>query len=233
MTLGIVAAMPVEMRTITRQRVSVGSVVPHTDNVLLALSGIGPQRAHAAGKLLLNHGVTALLSWGTAAALDSRLASGSLILPNTIIAANGAIFSVNPEWHERLRQQLSTRFEIYTGAIVESPTVLSNSNDKRSLLEHSGGIAADMESAALAAVAQAADIPFLVIRTIVDSAAMSIPQRLMRAIDSTGRINNIRPLAGLIVHPEEWLAVARLARGFHRARATLENVVKYTNGSLQ
>lgn len=233
MTLGIVAALHDEMRTITRQRLSVGTVAQHSNNTLLALSGIGPERAAVAGSLLIDHGATALLSWGTAAALDGRLAPGSLILPTAIIAADGTVLPVNPEWHERLNQRLSANFKIYPGALIESPAVLSNSNDKRALFERSGGIAADMESAALASVAHEANLPFLAIRAIVDGVAMTVPACLMRAIDNTGRINNVRPLIELIVHPGEWPAVARLAWGLHRAQATLTNVVKCTGGSLQ
>jgi nucleoside phosphorylase len=232
MTLGIVAAMSAEMRTITRQRVSMGIVARHSSKVLLALSGIGPERARTAGKLLLAHGATALLSWGTAAALDSNLAPGSLILPKTMIAADETVFPVCPEWHDRLRKQLSGSFKIYTGTMVESPAVLFNSNDKHALFERSGGIAVDMESAAIAAVAYEAGIPLMIVRCIADSADMAVPQRLVYIMEDAGGLRQLRLLVSVTMHPREWSTIARLATGFYAARKTLARIVSHTDSSF-
>lgn len=228
MTLGIVAAMHAEMRTITRQSLSIGTVAHHSDTILLALSGIGPQRARAAGELLLKQGATALLSWGTAAALDSRLTPGSLVLPKTVMAADGMVFTVTPEWHECLHRQLSGSFEIYSGTLVERPTVLSSANVKRALFEHSSGIATDMESAALAAVAREAGALFLIIRVIADSADMAVPQHLITIMQNARPQRQLRLLAAVILHPREWLAIVRLAWGFRAARKTLMRIMKLT-----
>ncbi|MEO5573260.1 MAG: hypothetical protein ABIR48_02085 [Gammaproteobacteria bacterium] len=231
MMLGIAAAMGAEMRIITGRRVNIGSVARYS-NQLLALSGIGPQRARAAAKLLLDQGATALLSWGTAAALDSRLEPGSLILPKTIIAADGTLLSVCPEWHERLYRQLSPGFQIYTGTMLESPAVLCNANEKRALFERSGAIAVDMESAALAAVAHAARVPFMIIRAVADTADMSVPQRLVHIIQVNGTLRALHLFAAVALHPPQWLAIARLAIGFRAAQKKLAAVVKYTGGTF-
>ncbi len=226
MTLGIVAAMHAEMRTITHQRLNIGSVTQHSDTILLALSGIGPECAHAAGRLLLKQGATALLSWGTAAALDSRLVPGSLVLPKTVMAADGTVFTVTPEWHECLYRQLSGSFEIHSGTLVESPRVLSVTNDKRALFDHSSAIATDMESAALAAVAHEAGAPFMVIRAIADSADMAVPQRLITIMQDTRPRRQLRLLTAVILHPREWPAIVRLAWSFQAARKTLVKIMK-------
>ena len=98
--LGIVVSLSRELRSLTRQRIAVGAWKAIADNTLVALSGIGAERAYTAGALLVSKGATALLSWGCAAALDDRLRPGCLILPERIIAANGEIHKVNTEWHQ-------------------------------------------------------------------------------------------------------------------------------------
>ena len=80
--LGIVVSLSRELKSLTRQTIPVGSCKAITDNTMVALSGIGADRAYMAGLVLVSQGATALLSWGYAAALDDRLNAGSLILPS-------------------------------------------------------------------------------------------------------------------------------------------------------
>ena len=89
--LGIVVSLPRELKSLTRQAIPVGAWRAITDNTLVALSGIGAERAYTAGAVLVSQGATALLSWGCAAALDDRVRPGCLILPERIIGANGEI----------------------------------------------------------------------------------------------------------------------------------------------
>ena len=94
--LGIVVSLSRELKSLTRQTIPVGTWRAISDDTLVALSGIGAERAHKAGSVLVSQGATALLSWGFAAALDDRLHAGCLILPERIIGANGEIHPVAP-----------------------------------------------------------------------------------------------------------------------------------------
>ena len=130
--LGIVVSLSRELKSLTRQTIPVGDWRAITDNTLVALSGIGAERAYAAGSLLVSQGATALLSWGCAAALDDRVSAGCLILPERIIGTNGEIHRVNTEWHRRIYQTLESKHPIRTDALVESDAIMKTSARKAS-----------------------------------------------------------------------------------------------------
>ena len=83
--LGIVVSLPWELKSLTRETIPIGAWKAISANILVALSGIGAERAYTAGSVLVSQGATALLSWGYAAALDDRLKAGCLLLPERII----------------------------------------------------------------------------------------------------------------------------------------------------
>ena len=131
--LGIVVSLPRELRSLTSQRIAVGAWRAIADNTLVALSGIGGERAYTAGALLVSKGATALLSWGCAAALDDRLRPGCLILPERIIAANGKIHKVHAEWHQRLYRALKSRQPVRTELWLKANAILETPAEKRAL----------------------------------------------------------------------------------------------------
>jgi adenosylhomocysteine nucleosidase len=61
------------------------------------------------------------------------------------------------------------------GSVVTVDKVVWRASEKRALGEVSGAVAVDMESAAIAKVASAAGLPFLVARTISDRAEEDLP----------------------------------------------------------
>lgn len=230
--LGIVAALPGEIEVFCQKPIAPGAVVSLSEHVLLVLSGIGAERASLGGRLLLDKGATALLSWGSAAALDYRLMSGSLILPRQVIAADLSVFQVDPHWHEHLYRRLSGKFATYVEPLIETQSVLASRAQKQTLHQRSGAIAVDMESAALGRLAHQAGVPFLAIRVIADTADMTIPRPVLGTIDPVGRIRLFRLLAELIFHPGEWQALWRLFKGFRAAQTTLAGVAKCAGNDL-
>lgn len=230
--LGIVAALPGEVEIFTKKPIAAGTVTRLSDRVLLILSGVGAKQASLGGRLLLDNGANALLSWGVAAALDYRLASGSLILPRQVIAADQTVFQVDPDWHEGLYHRLSSRFATYLEPLMESQTILASRVQKHVLFERTGAVAVDMESAALGRLAYQTEVPFLAIRAIADTADMTIPRSVSGAIDPAGRIRLFSLLAQLILHPGEWYALWRLFRSFRAAQTTLTEVARYAGNDL-
>lgn len=225
--LGIVAAFDREARILAkRERKGPDLRDPVSGEILIALSGIGAAGARAAGEQLLKKGATALLSWGVAAALDRELAAGSLLAPETIIDVDLHRYSADPHWHRNVCERLAIRFVVHTEPLAESLAVLSTPMQKRSVLLHTGAIAADMESAALARLAREAEIPFVAIRAVSDTAATRVPHWLGAAIDSAGRLSTLDVLTQIARRPAEWAAVSRLAAGFWAARATLKGVAR-------
>ncbi len=220
--LGIVVSLPWELKSLTRQTIAVGGWRAIPGNILVALSGIGAERAYRAGSLLVAQGATALLSWGCAAALDDRLKAGSLILPERIIGATGEIYLVNTEWHRRLYQTLSVKLPVHTSPLVESDAIVKTSAEKWALAEHTQAAATDMESAAQARVANEHRLPFMAIRAIVDTASTDIPENVLNALDQQGSISVWKLLTSAFLLPADWVKIVELGIQFNAAQKTLK-----------
>jgi adenosylhomocysteine nucleosidase len=222
--LGIVVSLSRELKSLTRQTIPVGDWRAITDNTLVTLSGIGAERAYAAGALLVSQGATALLSWGCAAALDDRVSPGCLILPERIIGANGEIHRVSTEWHRRLYQALESKHPVRTEALVESDVVVKTSAEKRALARRTQAAATDMESAAQARLAKDYGLPFIAIRAIIDTPSTDIPENVLEALDPEGNINLWKLLSSTV--PADWIKIVQLGIQFNAAQRTLKKTRK-------
>jgi adenosylhomocysteine nucleosidase len=221
--LGIVVSLPWELKSLTRQAIPAGTWKAITEDTLVALSGIGAERAYAAGSVLISQGATALLSWGYAAALNDRLKAGCLLLPERIVSANGAIHPVSAEWHRRLYQALKTKHLVRTDALAESDAIIKTPAEKRALAQRTQAAATDMESAAHARIAQQHRLPFLALRAIIDTAPTDIPVNVLKALDSEGRINLWKLFSSVSLTPADWIKIVLLGIKFYAAQRALRS----------
>ena len=224
--LGIVVSLPRELKGLTRQPIPVGTWRAITNNTLVALSGMGAERAYRAGAVLVSQGAKALLSWGCAAALDERISPGCLIIPERIIGASGEIHKVNTEWHQRLYQILERKYPVHTGALVESDAIMKTAAEKRALAKRTQAAATDMESAAQARLAQEHELPFVALRAIVDTVSTDIPENVLKALDPQGNISVWKLLASSYLAPADWMKIVQLGIQFSAARRTLKKTRK-------
>lgn len=230
--LGIVVAMTAEARTLVRKPIIAGELIYLPEGILVQLSGVGARRARGAAKNLLELGASALLSWGCAGGLVPALSPGSLVLPRVVIGNDQFSSSTDPTWHERLSNRLKGCLDFHQGPLAESAKVLRTSAEKRILSERTGAIAADMESGAVAGMAQEAHVPFMAIRAIADSLDAIIPGTSLAAVDEFGQLNPLKLLRGLIGHPLELFPMIRLGFNFRAAQATLAKIVRLAGHNL-
>lgn len=231
--LGIVVSLPRELKSLTRHTIPVGAWKAITDNTLVALSGIGAERAYTAGAVLVSQGAKALLSWGCAAALNDRVSTGCLILPERIIGTNGEIHRVDTEWHRRLYQTLESKHPVRTDTLVESDAIMKTSAQKRALAKRTQAAATDMESAAQARLAKEHGLPFMAIRAIVDTPSTDIPENVLKALDPEGNINLWKLLTSAYPVPADWIKIVRLGLQFNSAQRTLKKTRKLVLDSSQ
>jgi adenosylhomocysteine nucleosidase len=224
--------MTAEARSLTRKPTVTGELIHLPEGKVVQLSGVGPRRAGVAAKNLLEHGATALLSWGSAGALVPDLSPGSLVLPRLVIGANQSSYPTNPSWHECLFNRLKGHIDLFQGTLAESVTVLKSPTEKRLLFERTGAIAVDMESGAVAEVAHEAHVPFMAIRTIADSFNAAIPETSLAAVDEFGQLNLLKLLEGLVQRPLELVPMIRLGRNFRAAQVTLATVVRLAGNNF-
>ena len=224
--------MPVEARSLSKHSITNDHPVCLREGVTLAVSGVGPRRASLASRTLLEKGATALLSWGSAGGLSPKLSPGSLILPKTIIASNRSVYHAALSWHEDLCNRLKGRVDFHTGPLAESTIVVRTPAEKATLFQQTGAIGVDMESAAVAAVAQEALVPFVAVRAVADSTGITLPDSALNACDEFGRLNFLKLIRGIAARPTELFPVIRLARDYRAAQRTLALVARLIGSDL-
>ena len=80
----------------------------------------------------------------------------------------------------------------------------------------------DMESAAIAAIADRAGLRFIAVRAITDSLETAIPQCALASIDEFGRPHVLRLIMELARRPVEIARLVKLGTGHYAARRTLQ-----------
>lgn len=226
--LGIIAALPGEARALARLAPrGQARVAPH---IQLRLAGMGHQRARQAAQALAEQGATTLISWGTAAALAPGLNAGDLVMPATVLGHEGQQWLTAEDWRMSLQQQLQRYRPVHDQPLLEAVEVISQPAEKRQWHAHSSAVACDMESAAIAAVAQERGLAFLVMRAIIDDATMVLPSVAREAMDADGYLQPRAMLRAMAGRPStmrgQLRALKNVAVAFRAARTGLADAAR-------
>ena len=213
--VALVAALELEAR-IPRRTGTVAAPAVYT-------SGPGRDRAFAAAKNAIAAGAGALVSWGLAGALSPAAATGTVLLPATVVNGSGQ-WRTDDAWRARLSAQLSPSLPVSEGPLYTADHVITRPDAKAELARHSGAVAVDMESSGLARAAAEAALPFIVVRVVADGAADALPDDIESLVTDDGR-TRYRGLAGVFSSPGQIALLLRLARNSGRARAVLRQVI--------
>ncbi len=224
---GVVVALPGEFRALHRRLPLRGECVQASPRLWIMLSGIGPERARRAAHFLLTAGAEALVSWGSAAGLDPTLCSGTLLLAEAVEVPGQIRYRVDLRWREYVRTRLRGNFAFAEGAIASTTAVLDSPEQKAALFRFTHAMAADMESGAVAEVAQQKGKPFLIVRAVSDPAAMVMPKLVLRETDSWGRVRLMRLVTAVFRHPPDLIGLLQLGRGYFAALRTLTRAARH------
>jgi adenosylhomocysteine nucleosidase len=217
--VAVIAALALE-------RVALDATPRSASRIDVRQSGPGPERAKAAARAAIAAGANALVAWGLAGGLVAGIRPGDVVLPAVGLASGGAQWRAEPRWHAALERSLGTAFRVHTRTLLSVPEVLASPLAKRTAAESCGAGAVDMESAAIAAVAAGAGIPFVAVRVVADASTDSLPHDVGKWIDGSGR-RRLLPLLGTVVAPGEWPTLLRLASRQRAARRTLDAVAQH------
>ncbi len=232
--VGIVAALPGEARCLTSIRARAATPFAVGTDVLLCVSGIGPTAARAASEALVAAGAEALVSWGVAAGLSVTATPGTLVLADRVIDTP-PLEPNGPEstklWADRLAARIPATIRVLRGPIGATGRVLATREEKL-VAGSTGAIAADMETAAVAKVADHAGIPWIAVRAISDAADAGLPLSVARAIDPAGRVRLGRLAVGLFKQPADLVKLPALASGYNAALRTLRAVAAAVGPNL-
>lgn len=230
--IGLVAALPVELRCLTSLSIQRNIPLLCGKQLVCVVSGIGAGNSKRAVEKLVSLGFAphALISWGTAGAIQTGLQPGDLLIPDNVQTSDGTGLKTCTAARVLLRELLQgNAVTVHDGSLQEVKNVISTVTDKQALARNTDAVAVDMESAELGRIAETRGIPFLVIRTIVDDASQAIPEAVTRTIDECGNVRVLSLAKELFFKPALVMALFRLSRAMHLACKTLEIVATKTD----
>jgi nucleoside phosphorylase len=214
--IGFIAALDVEASSLRRAAAG--------DDWLVLQSGPGPARAAAAAAHALDTGARLLVSFGLAGALDAAVAPGTVLAPCRVVAEGGAPLAVSVPWHVRV-SALADEFRLASGDLLTVQAALESPAAKRAAARASGAVGVDMESAAIAAAAARAGVPFVALRVVVDALDDSLPRGAERWIDERGK-RRLLPVLRAVLSTSQWRPLITLARRYGIARRVLERLAR-------
>jgi adenosylhomocysteine nucleosidase len=220
---GVVAALAAEARALGPTQPKGEGLAVLADGNLVAVSGMGPKAARSAAERLIDAGATSLISWGLAGGLDPDLEAGAVCVPREVIAADGSRLCTTRSWQESLSSSVAAGRRVGSDALLTAEHALETPADKSAAHRATGACAVDMESSAVAQVAEAHGVPFIAVRVIVDTARDGIPQAVAGA-SRAGKLRMGRLVLGLIRSPLEIASLLRLARRYRAALRSLRAV---------
>lgn len=140
--------------------------------------GMGPVRAEFAAEAVLRHEpVTALLSFGCAGGLSPELRPGTLIVAKRVLDAvsGAATFPAETLRDGLVAAARAAELPVEQGSVVSTARPLLTQAEKEQAARSFSAVAVDMESAAIAAVAERHHIPFACVRAVLDPVEVALP----------------------------------------------------------
>jgi adenosylhomocysteine nucleosidase len=222
--IGILTALLPEAAALARKP-EVNTLITLSEQTTLFVCGVGAERARRGAERLLANGAQALIGMGMAGALAGHVRSGDVIIPDRILDAGGRHHETDAGWRATVISAISRRgFPVHGGSLLHSAHIVRRARDKHDLHRATGALAVDMESAAMLEVATGNNIPSLVLRVIIDTADMVIPDFIIAQSDDYGRPRSGGVILSLLKQPGQLPHLVRLARGYRVAAGRLRRL---------
>lgn len=194
---GIIGAMPEELEqllaslrnaeTLTRGPLTLHSGELAGQQVLIAQCGIGKVNAAALTQLMILEGITRIIFTGVAGALSPELKVGDIVIstdclqhdidvtgleyPLGQIPGEALSWTADPQLISAAETSASgLGVTVQRGRILSGDQFIANSETVKALFKQFSGLCTEMEGAAVAQVCSKWQIPFVIIRSISDSA---------------------------------------------------------------
>ncbi len=219
MKIGIIAAMPGELKPLVRNvpklpvvrksGISMWQWERGDLEVVAVCAGMGAAAARRAFTAAEHTGsLDEVLSIGWAGALTDAAKVGECYIPSEVIDA-----------------QTGERFELGSAGERCVTTVrVADAAEKRRLAATYGAKLVDMEAATVARLAQMRGIPMRCFKAVSDGVDAELPD-LNQYIDAHGKLRMAGFLAAVATRPRSWGALLQLGRNSAKAATSLSEVV--------
>ena len=172
-------------------------------SIVLVRSGVGQQRAEDATLQVIDRfRPSTLVSIGYAGAVQPELNVGDLVIADTIIEEKKkGEYSPDSDWLNRAKDVTCPEgFKAVVGGLLTVDNVIHDSLSKQELGKNYSVQAVEMETSAIAKVAEEKDVPLLSLRVISDR----LDQELLDSssfLGSDGEISSLKAGWYVLTHP--------------------------------
>lgn len=162
----------------------------------------------------------AVISCGFAAGLRADVPTSAVLIPRLVYDESGTSLPVDSDWHARIVDSIDSRVQPVTDPLIQVSEVVATPASKSALSDDGRFAGADMESAFLAAACRDHDVPFLVLRVVLDDRDTVVPDAISRMAAST-TASTVLPVLGSML--TETAATRHfVARSFAARRALVD-----------
>ena len=160
-----------------------------------------------------------LVSFGIAGGLAPGLTAGTVIVSGEVISERQC-WKVDPQHRERL-SDFARAIQAIEGPVFGASSIIATQSEKQRVWAATGALAVDLESEIVARIAAALGIPFLVLRTIADTARRDLPPASLIPLATNGTPNHSRVFAEVLRRPFQLAGMIGLAQETGRALSAL------------
>jgi hopanoid-associated phosphorylase len=162
-------------------------------------------------------GARGIISFGVAGGLSPLLKPGDVVVASSVVTARGS-FSTDSRWSQSLQNALT---HAVSGPTFAADATVMTVLEKEALWKGTGAAAVDMESGAAAEVANYHELPFAVLRVIIDPAHRSIPVSATVGARENGTTDALAVMRSLMQRPGDLGEIIRLADDARKANRSL------------
>lgn len=150
-----------------------------------------------------------LVSFGIAGGLAPGLTAGTVIVSGDVVSEEGH-WSVDAQYRDRL-SEFARIIGAIQGPVFGASSIVATQSEKRRAWAATGALAVDLESEIVARAALTLGIPFLVLRTIADTARRNLPPASLIPLAGDGTPDRARVFANVLRRPSQLAGIIGLA----------------------
>jgi adenosylhomocysteine nucleosidase len=160
-----------------------------------------------------------LVSFGIAGGLAPQLRAGDVVVSAEVLS-DGERWKAEASFCARVAE-LTAEIDAIEGPVLGTSRIIASTVEKHRTWMETGALAVDLESDVVARVACSAQIPFVVVRTIADTAYRALPPAALIPLAENGTPKLARVLASVLRRPRQVAALVGLARETRAALTAL------------
>jgi len=197
-------------------------------SVILAISGMGKERAEATThELIGEYHPETIVSLGFAGGLTSGGAAGDMVVAETLMPVEGTPLTGESTATDARLVQASLQvladkdIPAQSGICLTTAYIAANPEDKALLGEATGALAVEMESYWIGLICKKSNVPYLVVRSIIDTVDHQLPAYVVRYAHKVGGKSRWRQALPVLLRPWWIPGLLRLSTASKQSQASL------------